>query len=75
VRLSHKVSAPAWTYFGGLGMAFEVTSDLLTGLGCGLTDSISTRFEYRSVIVDSDKDDFLYSVRQEGIATDITFAF
>jgi hypothetical protein len=49
--------------------------ELFVGFGYRFTDSISSTLGYRSVKVDYDRDDFLYDVRQEGIATGVAFAF
>ncbi len=73
--LSPKVSARGWAYIGGFGVASNLTADLFAGLDYRFTDSISATMGYRWVKVDYDKDDFLYDVRQQGIATGVIFAF
>ena len=75
VNLSLKVFARGWGYIGGFGIASDLTADLFAGFGYRFTDSISTTMGYRWVKVDYHKDDYLYDVRQQGIATGITFAF
>jgi hypothetical protein len=75
VNLSPKVFARGWAYVGGFGVGSDLTADLFAGFGYRITDSISSTLGYRWVKVDYDNDDFLYDVRQEGLATGITFRF
>ncbi|EXJ12633.1 hypothetical protein [Imhoffiella purpurea] len=73
--LGAKVFARGWAYVGGFGIGSDVTADLYLGLGYRFTDTISASLGYRWVKVDYEEDDFLYDVRQAGIATGVTFAF
>jgi hypothetical protein len=73
--LGPRVFARGWAYVGGFGIASDITADLFVGLGYRFTDSISSTLGYRWVKVDYDRNDFLYDVRQEGIATGVAFAF
>ena len=45
------------------------------GVGYRITDSITSTLGYRWVKVDYESNDFLYDVRQQGIATGLSFAF
>ena len=75
VNLSPKIFARAWAYVGGFGIGADLTADLFAGFGYRITDSISSTLGYRWVKVDYERGDFLYDVRQDGIATGISFAF
>ena len=50
-------------------------ADLFGGIGYRFSELISATFGYRWMKVDWDEDGFLYDVRQEGIATGLTFRF
>ncbi|NEV64439.1 hypothetical protein [Thiorhodococcus minor] len=73
--LSPQVFARGWAYVGGFGIASDITADVFVGLGYRFTDTTSASLGYRWVKVDCEEDDFLYDVRQAGIATGVTFAF
>ena len=49
--------------------------DLFGGIGYRFSDRISTTLGYRWLKLDYDHDDFLYDVRQEGVAAGLTFRF
>ena len=73
--LGSKTFLRGWGYVGGFGVGSNFTADLFAGVGYRFTDSISSTLGYRWVKVDYESDDFLYDVRQEGIATGLSFSF
>jgi hypothetical protein len=73
--LGSKTFLRGWGYVGGFGVGSNFTADLFAGVGYRFTDSISSTLGYRWVKVDYDSGDFLYDVRQEGIATGLSFTF
>ena len=70
-----KVFLRGWGFVGGFGVGSDFTADLFAGVGYRFTDSITSTLGYRWVKVDYEDDDFLYDVRQEGIATGLSFTF
>ena len=70
-----KVFLRGWGFVGGFGVASDFTADLFGGVGYRITDSITSTLGYRWVKVDYESDDFLYDVRQQGIATGLSFTF
>jgi hypothetical protein len=70
-----KVFLRGWGFVGGFGVGSDFAADLFAGLGYRLTDSISTTLGYRRVKADYESDDFLYDVRQYGVASGISFSF
>jgi hypothetical protein len=75
LNLAPKVFARAWAYFGGFGVGSDRTADLFVGVGYRMTDAISAELGYRWLKVDYSNDDFLYDVRQAGIASGLRFRF
>lgn len=75
IDLGPQVFARGWAYVGGFGLASDITADVFLGLGYRFTDRVSASLGYRWVKVDYEDGDFLYDVRQEGIATGVTFDF
>lgn len=70
-----KVFLRGWAFVGGFGIGSDFTADLFGGIGYRFTDSISSTLGYRWLKVDYEDGDFLYDVRQDGIAAGITFSF
>jgi hypothetical protein len=70
-----KVFLRGWAFVGGFGIGSDFTADLFGGIGYRFTDSISSTLGYRWVKVDYEGSDFLYDVRQDGIAAGIGFSF
>jgi opacity protein-like surface antigen len=75
IDVAPKTFLRGWAFVGGFGVASNITADLFAGVGYRITDSISSTLGYRWVKVDYDSGDFLYDVRQQGIATGLTFTF
>jgi hypothetical protein len=73
--LGPKTFLRGWGFVGGFGVGSELTADVFAGLGYRITDSLSSTLGYRWVKVDYESNDFLYDVRQHGIATGLTFTF
>ena len=73
--LGPKVFLRGWGFVGGFGVGSDFTADLFGGVGYRITDSISSTLGYRWVKVDYDSNDFTYDVRQQGIATCLSFSF
>ena len=73
--LGPKTFLRGWGFVGGFGVGSDFTADVFLGLGYRFTDSVSSTLGYRWVKVDYESNDFLYDVRQEGIATGLSFTF
>ena len=74
-NITPKIFLNGWGFVGGFGVGADFTADLFAGVGYRFTDSISSTLGYRWVKVDYDNNDFLYDVRQHGIAAGLTFTF
>lgn len=73
--LSPRIFARGWAYVGGFGIGSDHTADLFAGLGYRLSKTITASLGYRWLKVDYEHRDFLYDVRQAGIASGLSFAF
>ena len=72
---SPKIFFQGWGFIGGFGAGSDTMVDLYGGVGYRFSESTSTTIGYRWLKVDYDEDDFLFDVRQAGIAAGATFRF
>jgi len=75
VDVAPKVFLKGWGFAGGFGIGSDTMVDLFGGIGYRFSDKIATTLGYRWLKLDYDHDDFLYDVRQQGIAAGLTFRF
>lgn len=67
--------AAGWAALGGFGVNSDLFYDVSVNVGYQWTKAIGTTVGYRVFAVDYDKDQFVYDVRQHGVALGLTWAF